>query len=242
MKDWAIEKGATHYAHVFYPLTGLTAEKHDSFLEPDGDGASIAEFAGKTLIQGEPDASSFPNGGLRATFEARGYTGWDVTSPAYILENPNGNTLCIPTVFVSMTGEALDNKTPLLRSQQAMTTQAERVLKLFGHDEPGRGGVVRRRRAGVLPDRPQLLLRPARPAQLGPHALRRQAAEGPGVRRPLLRRDPRARARPSCSTPSASCSSSASRSRPATTRWPPASSRSRRCSSGPTSPPTTSSC
>ena len=116
MKDWALEKGATHYAHVFYPLTGLTAEKHDSFLEPGGDGASIAEFAGKTLIQGEPDASSFPNGGLRATFEARGYTAWDVTSPAYILENPNGKTLCIPTAFVSMTGEALDNKTPLLRS------------------------------------------------------------------------------------------------------------------------------
>jgi glutamine synthetase len=136
MKDWAMEKGATHYAHVFYPLTGLTAEKHDSFLEPGGDGSSIAEFAGKTLTQGEPDASSFPNGGLRATFEARGYTGWDVTSPAYILENPNGNTLCIPTVFVSMTGEALDHKTPLLRSQQAMAVQAERVLRLFGHDKP----------------------------------------------------------------------------------------------------------
>ncbi len=136
MKDWAMEKGATHYAHVFYPLTGLTAEKHDSFLEPGGDGASIAEFAGKTLVQGEPDASSFPNGGLRATFEARGYTGWDATSPAYILENPNGNTLCIPTVFVSMTGEALDFKTPLLRSQQAMAVQAERVLRLFGHDQP----------------------------------------------------------------------------------------------------------
>ncbi|CAN5810264.1 glutamine synthetase III [soil metagenome] len=136
MKDWALEKGATHYAHVFYPLTGLTAEKHDSFFEPGDDGGSIAEFAGKTLTQGEPDASSFPNGGLRATFEARGYTGWDVTSPAYILENPNGNTLCIPTVFVSMTGEALDHKTPLLRSQQAMAAQAERVLKLFGHAEP----------------------------------------------------------------------------------------------------------
>ncbi len=135
MKDWAIEKGATHYAHVFYPLTGLTAEKHDSFLEPDGNGASIAEFAGKTLVQGEPDASSFPNGGLRQTFEARGYTGWDVTSPAYILENPNGNTLCIPTVFVSWTGEALDKKTPLLRSQQALSVQAQRVLALFGHDE-----------------------------------------------------------------------------------------------------------
>src|SRR5277367_4756523 len=135
MKDWALEKGATHYAHVFYPMTGLTAEKHDSFLEPVSDGQTLAEFAGKTLIQGEPDASSFPSGGLRSTFEARGYTGWDVTSPAYILENPNGNTLCIPTVFVSMTGEALDFKTPLLRSQQAMGVQAERVLKLFGHKD-----------------------------------------------------------------------------------------------------------
>ena len=134
MKDWALSKGATHYAHVFYPMTGLTAEKHDSFLEPVSDGQTLAEFAGKTLIQGEPDASSFPSGGLRSTFEARGYTGWDVTSPAYILENPNGNTLCIPTVFVSMTGEALDFKTPLLRSQQAMGAQAERILKLFGHE------------------------------------------------------------------------------------------------------------
>ncbi|NMM87495.1 glutamine synthetase type III [Rhodococcus sp. SRB_17] len=138
MKDWALEKGATHYAHVFYPLTGLTAEKHDSFFEPVGDGSAMAEFAGKTLIQGEPDASSFPNGGLRNTFEARGYTGWDVTSPAYVLENPNGNTLCIPTVFVSMTGEALDHKTPLLRSQQVMGLHAERILKLFGHTDPER--------------------------------------------------------------------------------------------------------
>ena len=136
MKDWAMEKGATHYAHVFYPLTGLTAEKHDSFLEPVGDGTAISEFAGKTLVQGEPDASSFPNGGLRATFEARGYTGWDIQSPAYILENPNGNTLCIPTVFISMTGEALDHKTPLLRSQQAMSVHAKRILSLFGHEEP----------------------------------------------------------------------------------------------------------
>jgi glutamine synthetase len=134
MKDWAMEKGATHYAHVFYPLTGLTAEKHDSFLEPAGDGTALMEFSGKTLVQGEPDASSFPNGGLRNTFEARGYTGWDVMSPAYVLENPNGNTLCIPTVFVSMTGEALDHKTPLLRSQQAMAEHAERILRLFGHD------------------------------------------------------------------------------------------------------------
>lgn len=136
MKDWALEKGASHYAHVFYPLTHGTAEKHDSFLEPTGDGATLAEFSGKTLTQGEPDASSFPNGGLRSTFEARGYTAWDVTSPAYVLENPNGNTLCIPTIFVSMTGDSLDHKTPLLRSQQAMGQQAERVLKLFGHENP----------------------------------------------------------------------------------------------------------
>lgn len=135
MKDWAIEKGATHYAHVFYPLTGITAEKHDSFLAPDGEGGAIAEFSGKQLIQGEPDGSSFPSGGIRATFEARGYTIWDVTSPAYILENPNGTTLCIPTAFVSWTGEALDKKTPLLRSMQALNGQAQRILKLFGHDD-----------------------------------------------------------------------------------------------------------
>ena len=132
MKDWAIEKGATHYAHVFYPLTGLTAEKHDSFLSPNGDGAAIAEFTGEQLIQGEPDGSSFPTGGIRPTFEARGYTAWDVTSPAYILENPNGTTLCIPTAFVSWTGEALDKKTPLLRAMKALNTQAQRILKLLG--------------------------------------------------------------------------------------------------------------
>ncbi|MEO0514575.1 MAG: glutamine synthetase III [Planctomycetota bacterium] len=136
MKTWALSKGATHYAHVFYPLTGLTAEKHDSFFEPDGDGSTLAEFAGKTLIQGEPDGSSFPNGGIRATFEARGYTIWDVTSPAYIMENPNGTTLCIPTAFVSWTGEALDKKTPVLRSMQALDDQAQRVLKFFGNDGP----------------------------------------------------------------------------------------------------------
>jgi len=132
MKDWAIEKGATHFTHVFFPLTGMTAEKHDAFLVPDGKGGAVAEFSGKMLIQGEPDASSFPSGGLRSTFEARGYTAWDVTSPAYILENPNGTFLCIPTAFVSWTGEALDKKTPLLRSNQALNAQAKRVLKLFG--------------------------------------------------------------------------------------------------------------
>ena len=135
MKDWAIEKGATHYAHVFYPLTGSTAEKHDSFLSPDDNGGVLAEFSGKQLIQGEPDGSSFPTGGIRVTFEARGYTIWDVTSPAYLLENANGTTLCIPTAFVSWTGEALDKKTPVLRSMQTLNTQAQRILKLFGHTD-----------------------------------------------------------------------------------------------------------
>src|SRR5271167_3043865 len=138
MKDWAISKGATHYSHVFYPLTGFTAEKHDSFLSPDGEGGALAEFSGKTLTQGEPDASSFPNGGIRVTAEARGYTAWDVTSPAYVVESPNGMTLCIPTVFVSWTGEALDKKTPLLRSLQALNKQAQRILKLFGHEHPAK--------------------------------------------------------------------------------------------------------
>ncbi|MFQ5399934.1 MAG: glutamine synthetase III [Anaerolineae bacterium] len=135
MKDWAIEKGATHYAHVFYPLTGLTAQKYDSFLMPNGDGSAIAEFSGDQLIQGEPDGSSFPTGGIRPTFEARGYTAWDVTSPAYILENPNGTTLCIPTAFVSWTGEALDKKTPVLRSMKVLNEQVQRILKLFGHED-----------------------------------------------------------------------------------------------------------
>jgi glutamine synthetase len=130
MKDWAVSKGATHYAHVFHPLTGATAEKHDAFLSPDGDGSALSEFSGKALVQGEPDASSFPSGGIRSTFEARGYTAWDVTSPAYLLD---GATLCIPTAFVSWTGEALDKKTPLLRSMQALNTHAQRLLKLFGH-------------------------------------------------------------------------------------------------------------
>jgi glutamine synthetase len=132
MKEWAMEKGATHYTHWFQPLTGSTAEKHDSFFAPTGDGAAIAEFSGKELIQGEPDASSFPTGGLRATFEARGYTAWDPTSPAFILENPNGAVLCIPTAFLSWTGEALDHKIPLLRSMDALSRSALRAVRLFG--------------------------------------------------------------------------------------------------------------
>src|SRR5438132_7626279 len=135
MKDWAIEHGATHFTHQFQPMTGITAEKHDSFLSPSEGGGAIAEFSGKELTKGEPDASSFPSGGLRATFEARGYTAWDPTSPAYIMENPNGSTLVIPTAFPSWTGEALDKKTPLLRSMEALSHQALRILKLFGNHE-----------------------------------------------------------------------------------------------------------
>lgn len=132
MKDWAIERGATHYTHWFQPLTGVTAEKHDSFIAPAPGGKVIMEFSGKELIKGEPDASSFPSGGLRATFEARGYTAWDCTSPAFLREDAAGVTLCIPTAFCSYTGEALDKKTPLLRSMEALSKQAVRIVKLFG--------------------------------------------------------------------------------------------------------------
>lgn len=135
MRDWAMSKGALYYAHVFYPMTNLTAEKHDGFISVQGDGKVISEFSGKVLVQGEPDGSSFPNGGIRDTFEARGYTGWDVTSPAYIMETENGSTLCIPTVFVSWTGEALDKKVPLLRSIAAMDKAARKVLTLLGNKE-----------------------------------------------------------------------------------------------------------
>jgi len=135
MKEWAVSRGALYYSHVFYPLTNSTAEKHDGFISPQSDGSAITEFTGKLLVQGEPDGSSFPNGGIRSTFEARGYTAWDITSPAYLMETPNGITLCIPTVFVSWTGEALDKKTPLLRSNAAVDRQARRLLSLLGEKE-----------------------------------------------------------------------------------------------------------
>ena len=131
MRDWAVSKGATHFTHWFQPLTGGTAEKHDSFIDPDGEGGIVMKFSGKELTQGEPDASSFPSGGLRATFEARGYTAWDPTSPAFIKESENGAVLCIPTAFYSYHGEALDKKTPLLRSINALAMQINRVAKLF---------------------------------------------------------------------------------------------------------------
>jgi glutamine synthetase len=138
MREWAMEKGATHYTHWFQPLTNSTAEKHDSFYEPAGDGTAISGFSGKELIQGEPDASSFPTGGVRATFEARGYTAWDPTSPAFILENPNGTLLCIPTAFASWTGEALDHKIPLLRSMDALSSSAIKALRLLGDSAAAR--------------------------------------------------------------------------------------------------------
>ncbi len=139
MKDWAVENGATHYTHWFQPLTGQTAEKHDSLIVPDGRGGIVFELSRNALVQGEPDASSFPSGGLRATFEARGYTAWDPTSPAFLMRSDNSVTLCIPTVFVSWTGEALDKKTPLLRSMDAISEQAMRILRIFGND----GGIDR---------------------------------------------------------------------------------------------------
>ncbi|MDR1058305.1 MAG: glutamine synthetase III [Treponema sp.] len=134
MREWAIAKGASHYTHLFQPLTGLTAEKHDSFIAPTGDGKVIMEFSGKELIKGEPDASSFPSGGLRATFEARGYTAWDVTSPAFLKQDPTGTTLCIPTAFISYYGQALDKKVPLLKSIDALSKQAVRVLRSLGNN------------------------------------------------------------------------------------------------------------
>jgi glutamine synthetase len=156
MKEWALEKGATHYTHWFQPLTGITAEKHDSFYGPTGEGTALAEFSGKELIQGEPDASSFPTGGIRATFEARGYTAWDPTSPAFILENPNGAVLVIPTAFASWTGEALDHKIPLLRSM--VEVGDPRPTPVRQHNRPA-GVHDGRARAGVLPDRRAVLLR-----------------------------------------------------------------------------------
>ena len=138
MKKWAIAKGATHFTHWFQPLTGTTAEKHDAFISPDGEGGVLLKFSGQELIQGEPDASSFPSGGLRATFEARGYTAWDPTSPAFIKEGPEGATLCIPTIFCGYHGEALDKKTPLLRSMSALSKQVCRLGKIFGIDVKGK--------------------------------------------------------------------------------------------------------
>ena len=189
-----MERGCTHFTHWFQPLTGSTAEKHDSFYNPTGDGNALAEFSGKELIQGEPDASSFPTGGIRATFEARGYTAWDPSSPAFILENPNGALLCIPTAFASWTGEALDHKIPLLRSMDALSRSPCAPLRLLGNEDATRVFTT------IGPEQEYFLIDERfyfeRPdlVTTGPHAVRRQAAQGPRARRPLLRLDPRARA------------------------------------------------
>jgi hypothetical protein len=227
MKEWAIEKGATHYAHVFQPLTGITAEKHDSFLSPDGNGGAFSEFTGKQLIQGEPDASSFPSGGIRATFEARGYTAWDVTSPAYILENPNGTTLCIPTAFCSWTGEALDKKTPVLRSMQALNKQAQRILKLFGHSDPGYVfATAGPEQEYFLIDRNFFFARPDL-TLCGRSLFGAKPAKGQEFEDQYFGAIPE-RVLACMLDASASCSSWACRSRPATTKWRPASTNSPR--------------
>ena len=192
VKEWALAQGATHYTHWFVPMTGSTAEKHDSFLTPTGDGQTIAEFSGKNLLQGEPDASSFPSGGLRATFEARGYTGWDVTSPIFLQVEPNGVTMTIPTAYVSYTGEALDFKIPLLRSQEALGAQALRVLRWFGNTTTEPRLHEHRPGAGVLPRRPPARRAAARPAADRADPVRCRVAQGPGARGPVLRPDPRA--------------------------------------------------
>ena len=184
MKDWAVEKGATHFTHWFQPLTGITAEKHDSFISPAPDGRVIMEFSGKELIKGEPDASSFPSGGLRATFEARGYTAWDPTSYAFIKDK----TLCIPTAFCSYGGEALDKKTPLLRSMEAINRQALRVLRLFGNTD------VKCVRTSVGPEQEYFLVdremyEKRKDLNIHrPYAFRRKAAQRAGAGRPLFRR------------------------------------------------------
>ncbi len=195
MKDWAVEHGATHYTHWFQPMTGITAEKHDSFLAPTPDGGrAVAEFSGKELIKGEPDASSFPSGGMRSTFEARGYTAWDPTSPPWLLVGQNGTTLVIPTRVPELDGRIAgqeDAAAPVDRSAVEAGRshpEAVRLESRAGHDDVRPG-------AGVLPHRPALLFRAPGPHQCRAHAVRRQAAEGTGARGSVLRRDPRARAR-----------------------------------------------
>ncbi len=239
VKEWALAHGATHYTHWFVPMTGTTAEKHDSFLNPTGDGRTIAEFSGKGLLQGEPDASSFPSGGIRSTFEARGYTAWDLTSPIFLQVEANGVTLTIPTAFVSYTGEALDHKIPMLRSQEALGREALRVLRWFGNATASRVFttigpeqeyfLVDRR---LAEQRPDLVL-------TGRTLFGAPVAEGPGAGGPVLRPDPRADPRLHDGPRPRAVADGHSRPRPATTRWRQPSSRWRRCSSRPRSGPTT---
>ena len=178
MKDWAIEKGATHFTHWFQPMTGITAEKHDSFIHPTEGGKILMEFSGKELVKGEPDASSFPSGGIRSTFEARGYTAWDPSAYAFIKDN----TLCIPTVFFSFGGAALDKKTPLLRSVEAINKQALRILRIFGNKNAQRVNVI-------LPDFQEEVLFAAGSGDLRENTLRSETSQRSGDGGPLFRND-----------------------------------------------------
>jgi glutamine synthetase len=237
MKEWAVERGASHFTHWFQPMTGSTAEKHDSFATTEG-GKLIMEFSGKALIKGEPDASSFPSGGLRATFEARGYTAWDPTSPAFIRETANGATVCIPTAFCSWTGEALDEKTPLLRSAEALNREAVRMLRLLGDARvsfvyPTLGC----EQEYFLIDRDFYLLRPDLVAT-GRTLFGAKPPRGRSSRTITSARSRRACSR-SCRSPSSSCGSSVCRSRRVTTRSRRVSTSSRRSSSARPSPSTT---
>ena len=219
-------------------MTGITAEKHDSFLSPSRGRHRDRRVQRQGTDPGRARRVELPVRRHARTFEARGYTAWDPTSPPWLLDNGNSVTLVIPTAFVSWTGEALDKKTPLLRSMEAVSRAGRARAEAVRVD--GRARVLDlRRRAGILPDRPELLLRAARPDQRRPHALRRQAAQGPGAGGSVLRLDSRARARAAWPTPSSSCSSSACRSRPGTTKSRRASTRSPRSSRTPTSPPIT---
>ena len=193
MKDWALSRGATHYTHWFQPLTGSTAEKHDSFLKVGRDGRAITEFKGDELVQGEPDASSFPSGGLRATFEARGYTAWDPTSPAFIIGGESATYLCIPTGFTSWQGESLDAKIPLLRSIDALDRVTRRALKLFGVDAGRVTANLGPEQEFFLLDREFYYRRPDLMTS-GRTLFGAKPPRGTGARRPLLRPDSRARA------------------------------------------------
>ena len=187
MKEWAIEKGATHYTHWFLPLTGVTAEKHDSFISaPLPSGKVLMSFSGKELIKGEPDASSFPSGGLRATFEARGYTAWDCTSPAFVRQDASGAVLCIPTAFCSYTGEALDQKTPLLRSMEAIDKESLRLLRLFGNTTSRKVTPS----VGIFPCGCREIFAEKRLDLCRKNVVRRNAAERTGTGRSLFRHDP----------------------------------------------------
>ena len=181
MKEWALENGATHFAHWFQPMTGATAEKHDAFIEISGPGEVIERFTGEQLVQGEPDASSFPSGGLRSTFEARGYTAWDMSSPAFLRKNGIGITLCIPTAFISYHGEALDKKTPLLRSIRAVNDSALRVLKLLGNQQIEKGHLQPGTRAGIFLHRHGLFLQAPGPGAHRPDPRGRAAGKGTGA-------------------------------------------------------------